>query len=127
MKKIFENNSDYFYFVFRVVVGLLFFVHGSQKLFGWFGSKGTVELVSLFGLAGVIEVVVGILLVIGLWTRYVALLGALDMIGAWVVSHIPKGGILPWANGGELALLFFVVFLAIMSHGAGIWAIDKEE
>ncbi|MEK6927877.1 MAG: DoxX family protein [Nanoarchaeota archaeon] len=127
MNKFFDKNSESFYAVFRIVVGLLFFTHGASKLFGWFGSKGTVTLMSLMGLAGVIEVVVGILLVLGLFTRYAALLGALNMIGAWVVMHVPKGGIWPWANGGELALMFFLAFLAILAKGPGIWAIDKEE
>lgn len=126
MREIFERGANYYWFIFRVVFGFLFFVHGAQKLFGWFTTRDTVQLVSLFGLAGVIEVIVGILLVIGLWTRYASLLGIIDMVGAYFIVHM-KTAILPWANGGELALLYLVAFLAIIAKGAGIWAIDKEE
>ena len=84
MKKFFENTSDPFWAIFRILVGFLFFAHGAQKLLGWFTDNATVQLMSLFGLAGIIEIVVGILLILGLFAKYAALLGALEMIGAYV-------------------------------------------
>ena len=125
MKKIFEKSSDSFWFAFRILVGFLFFTHGAQKLFGWFGSQGTSNLFSIFGLAGVIEIIAGLLIVIGLFTSYAALLGALDMVGAYLYVHI-KGGVFPWANGGELALLYLAAFLAIMAKGPGVLSLDKK-
>lgn len=76
--KLIERYSDYLYFVFRVFVGLLFFQHGAQKLFGWFGGNA-VELLGLMGLAGLIESVGGLAIALGLFTRPFAFAGALEM------------------------------------------------
>jgi len=123
MKKIFKKNQNWLWPAFRIIVGFLFFVHGGQKLFGWFGGNGT-ELFSLFGAADIIEFSVGILLVLGLFTRYAALIGALEMIGAYVIGHM-SSGIFPWQNRGELPLLYLAAFAALMAKGAGKFAVDK--
>lgn len=73
---------------------------------------------SLFGIAGVIEVVVGLALVLGLWVRLAALLGAVEMLVAFFFIHVPAGWN-PLTNGGELALLFFLAFVVMLTHGAG--------
>ena len=122
--KIFDKNREEIYSVFRIVVGLLFVGHGAQKLYGWFGGS-QVELMSLFGLAGVIEFYAGLFIVVGLFTRYAAFLSAANMVGAWIVVHLPKG-FSPFANGGELALLYFVSFLVILAYGPGKWALDRK-
>ena len=116
--------GDYFYFVFRVFVGLLFAQHGAQKLFGWFTANPPVELVGLMGLAGLIEVVGGLFLALGLFTRLVALVAALEMAVAYFMAHFPQGWI-PIQNQGELALLYFAAFLVLLVHGAKKWALEN--
>lgn len=111
----------------RVGAGLLYMQHGLQKLFGLFGgiggSGGTVPLVSQMGLAGVLETFGGLLLVLGLLTRPVALLLACEMLVAFLQVHLPRGGA-PIQNGGELPLLFMIVFLFLFGHGAGPASLD---
>ncbi|MBI2508306.1 DoxX family protein [Candidatus Woesearchaeota archaeon] len=118
--------QDYLYFVFRVVVGLLFLQHGGQKLFGWFGGLGgnPAELVSLMGLAGIIEFFGGLAIVLGLFTRLAAGVTAIEMIIAYFMAHAPRGAI-PLLNQGEPALLFFASFLVLLAYGAGKWSLGK--
>ncbi|MBI2651459.1 DoxX family protein [Candidatus Woesearchaeota archaeon] len=117
-----EKNHDFFYFIFRVFAGLLFFQHGAQKLFGWFGGP-KVELFSLMGLAGIIETFGSLAIAIGLFTRIMALIAAIEMLAAYFMAHVPTG-LIPISNGGELALLYFAAFLIIMVHGAKICGIE---
>ena len=123
-----KDYRDILYFVFRVLVGLLFLQHGLQKLFGTFGgvdgTGGTVQLISLFGLAGIIELVGGLMITFGLFTRFGALFGIFNMIGAWVIVHIPIGWI-PILNGGELAALYFACFLVLLAYGSRRWSLDN--
>jgi putative oxidoreductase len=123
-----KKHSEHLYVVFRVFVGLLFFQHGAQKLLGWFGgvngAGGTVELVSLFGLAGLIELTAGLAIALGLLTRVAASIAALEMLGAYYMAHLPNG-LVPISNQGELALLYFASFLVIVAHGAKKWNLDS--
>jgi putative oxidoreductase len=107
----------------RIVVGLLFACHGAQKLFGVLGGK-QVPLASLFGLAGVIELVGGVMIAVGLMTGFAAFIASGEMAYAYFTAHAPRG-LWPIQNGGELAVLYCFVFLYIASRGAGIWGIDK--
>lgn len=118
-----KQNENYFYLAFRVLIGLLFVQHGAQKLFGALGGN-QVELISLFGLAGFIEFFGGLMIALGLLTRVAALLGIVDMLGAWFIAHAPQGWI-PILNGGELAVLYFASFLVILVHGARKFALDN--
>ena len=111
------------YALMRMGAGLLFMEHGLQKLFGMFGGFGgnpgaTAPLASQMGLAGILELVGGGLVALGLLTRPVALLLAIEMIVAFVQVHLPRGGF-PIENGGELALVYALVFLFLAGHGAG--------
>jgi putative oxidoreductase len=103
--------------------------HGLQKLFGMFGGMdgagATVTLVSQMGLAGVLETFGGLLLVLGLLTRPVAFLLAIEMLVAFLQVHLPKGGV-PLQNGGELPLLYMLVFLFLVAHGAGPASLDAR-
>ncbi len=119
-------NKDYFYFVFRVFVGLLFLQHGLQKLFGAFGGLGgnPAELFSLMGLAGIIETLGGLGIALGLFTRLVAFVAGIEMLVAYFMAHTPNGPV-PLLNLGELPLLYFASFLVIMVYGAGKWSIEK--
>ena len=124
LDKYFRAHHDKLYVVFRVIVGLLFFVHGGQKIFGWFGAKGAVPIASMFGAAGVIELVVGLLIAVGLFSRLAALVGGLEMIAAYLIAHVPKG-ILPYENGGELALLYLAAFFVVIITGNGKANLEK--
>jgi len=114
--------------VLRVGVGLLFFEHGLQKLFGFFGgidkAGATVHLNSLMGVAGVLELVGGALLVLGLLTRALAFVLTLEMLTAFAMAHLPRGG-WPVQNGGELPLLYAVIFAFLTVTGAGPLSLDS--
>ena len=116
-------NKDYAYFIFRVLVGLLFLQHGLQKLFGMFGGKSA-ELFSIMGLAGIIEFLAGISIALGIFARFGAFFAALQMAVAYFMAHAPQG-LIPILNMGELALLYFAAFLAIMAFGARRWSLEK--
>jgi len=117
------NYKDITYFIFRVFVGLLFFQHGAQKILGWFGGTPA-ELFSLFGIAGIIELVIGPLIALGLFTRFLAFIGAFEMAIAYFNIHLPQG-FYPIMNQGELALLFFVSFLILINYDSGKWSLDN--
>jgi len=111
----------------RIIAGLLFMQHGAQKLFGMFGGMGgqggTAKFPDLMFIAGVLEFFGGLLLVFGLFTRPVALLLAIQMLVAYFKAHAPQGPI-PLLNGGELALMYFIVFLYLAAAGPGPWSVD---
>ncbi len=119
-----KNVSDYFYSIFRIFVGLLFLQHGVQKLFGLFTESGPVQLTSLMGLAGIIEFFGGILIILGLFTRLVSLITAIEMLVAYFMAHIPNG-LIPIQNQGELALLYFVSFLILLTKGSKKWSLEQ--
>lgn len=124
IKEIADKYGNWMYFVFRIFVGLLFFQHGAQKLFGWFGGQA-VEPFSLMGLAGVVEAAGGVLIAIGLLTRWAAAVSAIQMLAAYYMMHFPKAWT-PIANKGELALLYFAAFLVLIKEGAGRWSVDNK-
>lgn len=113
--------------ILRIGAGILFCMHGMPKLFGWFGGMGSegqsAELMSQMGLAGVLEVFGGLLIALGLLTRPVAFIVAIEMLVAYYQAHLPRGWV-PYTNGGELALLYFVVWVFLVGNGAGPASID---
>ena len=119
------NYTDTSYAVFRIIVGLLFAFHGAQKLFGLFTERGAAPLVSLTGLAGVIEFFGGIMIAIGLFTSITSIIASVEMIFAFFMSHFTLANPIPILNRGELALLYFAAFLYIAFHGGGKWALDR--
>jgi putative oxidoreductase len=114
----------------RIGAGLLFMEHGLQKLFGLFGGMGpaggSVPLFSQMGLAGVLECGGGLLLVLGLLTRPVAVVLLLEMLYAFATVHLPKGGA-PIQNGGELPLLYALIFAFLAGNGAGPASLDSRK
>ena len=114
--------------ILRIGAGLLFFMHGAPKLFGWFGGMGpeggTAELFSLMGLAGVLEVFGGLAIILGVLTRPVAIVLALEMLIAYLYAHVPRGAV-PYVNGGELALLYMSVWIFLAGNGAGPFSVDR--
>ena len=119
-----ENIEDVLYFLFRVMVGFFFFLHGTQKIFGWFSNNGPVDLTSLMGVAGLVEIIAGFLIVVGLWTRVAAFFSAGQMLVAYVMMHAPQG-LVPLVNRGELALIYFAAFLVLIIHGSGKASLDQ--
>jgi len=106
------------YFVFRVLIGLMFVMHGAQK-FGFLGGEKK-ELMSMMGAAGVLELVIGLAVLLGVYVTYAAILGAIEMLVAYVMIHAPQGWN-PLLNQGEPALLYVAAFLVLAHHGAGKW------
>jgi len=123
-----ERYAPHVYALFRIVFGLLFLMHGLQKLAGLFGgvdgNGSSVPLSSLMGAAGVIETVAGTLVMVGLFTRPAAFLASGMMAYAYFSVHQP---IAPWPlmNRGEPATLFCFAFLHVAARGAGIWSVDS--
>lgn len=112
--------------ILRIVTGLLFLQHGTQKFFSFPDpSKPAVEFASLMGLAGAIEFVGGILFIIGLFTRPVAFIAAGFTAVAYWMAHAPQN-LYPILNMGELAILYCFVFLYFVTAGPGPWSIDKR-
>ena len=125
MEKWLGRYSNFFYALLRIVVGLLFACHGSQKLFGLpVGQKTDVPLLIA---AGVIELACGILIAAGLWASCFAFIASGEMAVAYFKQHATHGfwPIMAGGNGGELAILFCFVFLYIASVGSGILSIDR--
>lgn len=114
---------------FRVIFGLLFAIHGSSKLFGWpLGPSIPVGSWPMW-FAGVIELVAGLLITVGLFTRIAALIAAGEMAVAYFWQHWPPlegapQSFWPMANGGEPTLLFCFGFLLLATIGAGPYSID---
>jgi putative oxidoreductase len=111
--------------VLRIVAALLFLQHGLAKLlhFPHVVMFDQLQLFSLLGLAGVIELLGGVLLLIGLFTRPVAFIMSGEMAVAYFMAHAPRG-FFPILNQGELALLFCFVFLYLAAAGGGPWSVD---
>jgi putative oxidoreductase len=125
VERILGRFSGLFYFLMRVVVGLLFACHGLQK-FGFLGGiQGhAVPLMSQMGLAAVIETFGGLLIAVGLLTDTVAFIAAGEMAWAYFQAHAPHGPI-PLLNHGEPAVLYCFVFLYMSSRGSGPYSLDR--
>lgn len=110
--------------ILRVVAAFLFIQHGTQKMFGFPAPQGAeFELFSLMGAAGTLEVVGGLLILVGLFTRPVAFLLSGEMAFAYFIAHAPQN-FWPLLNGGELAVLWCFLFLFFSAAGAGPWSLD---
>lgn len=109
----------------RIVAALLFFQHGSAKLFHipYQPMFAHLQLMSLLGIQGVIEIVGGGLLALGLFSRPVAFILCGDMAVAFFRAHFPRTWV-PILNGGDLAVLFCFTFLYLWVAGPGPWSLD---
>ncbi len=111
--------------VLRMVVGFMFIAHGTQKLFNAPpGQGGAVPVASFMGFAGTLELVGGLLILFGLFTRPTAFILCGMMAVAYFMVHAP-GGFLPLVNRGELAVLYCFVFLYLAVAGGGTWSADR--
>jgi putative oxidoreductase len=112
--------------VLRIVAGLQFLEHGTQKFFSFPMRAGAApELMSLLGVQGCIEIVGGILIILGLFTRPVAFILAGDMAVAYFKVHFAKS-FFPALSGGDAASLFCFIFLYLSAAGGGIWSLDAQ-
>lgn len=114
-----------FYSIMRFVVGLMFFCHGAQKIFGWFAAPGhpSESLPPLMVVGGWIEIVGGLMIAFGLLTRLAAFVASGEMAVAFFMMHA-KGSFLPIINKGELAVVYCFLFFYIFLYGPGAWSLD---
>ncbi|MBS3176961.1 DoxX family protein [Candidatus Woesearchaeota archaeon] len=110
--------KNVFYLIFRVLIGVMFFAHGYGKVVPNFDPA------SMIGIAGIIEVVVGAMLVVGLFVRWASFFGAGQMLVAYFMVHAPQGWN-PLVNKGELALLYFAAFCVAFILGNGKWNLQS--
>ena len=113
--------------VLRLVSAYLLLQHGTAKLFGFphVAYFDSLQLLSLVGIAGILELVGGTLLLLGLYARPVAFVLSGELAFAYFIGHASKGSVLaPMLNQGESAVLFCFIFLYIAAAGAGIWSVD---
>lgn len=111
--------------ILRIVAAFLFMQHGMQKLLGFPGpGDHKVELMSLMGFAGCLELIGGGLLLLGLFTRPLAFVLAGEMAFAYFMAHAPQG-FWPILNHGEGAILYCFVFLYLSAAGGGPWSLDR--
>ena len=116
--------APWFLALLRVVAALLFMSHGTMKVLGFPASDFQPPLFSIFGIAGIIEIVGGVLLVLGLFTRPVAFILSGMMAVAYFMAHAGQAFV-PAQNGGEPAVLFCFIFLYLVFAGPGAVAIDN--
>jgi putative oxidoreductase len=122
MESFIGRFAPHLYAVLRIVAGLMFAMHGTQKLFGWpGGGEPTGDMVMKLG--GVIELVTGVLIAIGFLTGFAAFIASGQMAVAYFWKHA-SNGFWPILNQGELAALYCFLFLFMAAHGAGIWSVD---
>ncbi len=107
----------------RMAVGLLFFQHGAEKLWGFAGGRIDHDFASMRGFAGPLEVVGGLLLILGLFTRSTAFILCGEMAVAYFSRWAPRG-FWPINNGGEEAVIFCFIFLWLVTAGAGPFSLD---
>jgi putative oxidoreductase len=117
------NRNSHAVLLVRVVAGLLFWLHGLEKLFGFAGARPEAALWSIRGVGGILEAVGGPLLVLGLFTRPAAFILSGEMAVAYFRAWAPRG-FFPIANGGEEATLNTFIFLWLVAAGAGAWSLD---
>ena len=123
MKPFMSNYGSQAYAAMRMVVGFLFLWHGAQKLFGIPNAlPGTVPAFIIYG-AGPVELIAGILVMVGLFTQWASFIASGQMAVAYWMAHGLKAP-LPIQNNGELAVLYCFIFLFISTQGGGIWSLD---
>lgn len=117
-----DRYTPYVLSILRIVVAALFIEHGTGKMFG-FPSGNPVPTMSLYWYAACIEIIGGILVLIGLFTRPAAFIMSGEMAVAYFMSHAPRG-FYPLTNAGDAAVLFCFIFLYLAFAGAGPWSVD---
>jgi len=122
---VFRTRSPQLLSILRIAAAFLYVLHGTQKMFGVppSASGATVHLASRLGAAASIEIVLGTLILLGLFTRPAAFICSGEMAFAYFLAHFPRGP-LPLLNQGELAVMYCFVFLFFAAAGGGAWSVD---
>jgi putative oxidoreductase len=118
-----SKYETHIYSVLRFVAGFLFLCHGSQKLFAIPPAGHAIPPYILF-VAGPVEFFGGLLVMIGLWTRWAAFICSGEMAFAYWIAHGTRM-LLPLLNGGELAIIYCFLFLFISTRGSGVFSVDN--
>jgi len=140
MKKLMGTNNDVSLTLLRLVLGVVFFAHGAQKLLGWFGGygfQGTMGFFEHMGMPAPVAFLIicteffgGLGLIVGLLTRIAALGIGVEMIGAIFMVHLPNGFFMNWygnqkGEGFEYHLLVIAMAAALLLRGAGAFSADR--
>ena len=118
-----ERYAPHVLSIVRIVAALLFLEHGTSRLFGWPSPMPSPALFSMYWFAGAIELVGGILLALGLFTRCAAFIMSGEMAFAYFISHAPNS-FFPILNRGDASILYCFIFLYIAFAGGGPWSLD---
>lgn len=118
-----SRYADTVYCIMRLIVGLLFACHGGQKILGFPPVQKAMQLDTLGTVGGYIELIGGLLIALGLFTRIAAFIASGMMAVAYFMVHA-KGAFFPIINRGEPAVIYCFVFLFIFFYGPGRWSID---
>ena len=127
MMRFLDPYAECIHDTLRIVAGYAFLLHGVQKLFGVLGGQPA-EVMSLLGVAALIETVGGALIALGLFTRPTAFLASGEMAVAYFLGHVAREGqfLFPVANRGESAVLYCFLFLYLAASGPGAWSLDAR-
>ena len=128
MPEVIGRLSPQAFALLRLISGVMFFMHGSQKFFGWPpGEQPAGALPPILVVAAWIEMAAGLMIALGLFAGIAAFIGSGEMAAAYFMAHAKWAGAawIPLVNKGELAVLYCFVFLYIAAHGAGIWSVDN--
>ena len=125
MERFLGRFSSQIFAILRIVAGLMWALHGTQKIFGWpgKGGGGGGGLPPLMVAAGWIEIVAGLMIAIGLFGSIAAFIASGQMAVAYFKAHAPRD-FWPTVNEGEVAVLYCFLFLYIAAVGPGIWSVD---
>ncbi|MFW2177446.1 MULTISPECIES: DoxX family protein [unclassified Moraxella] len=120
------THQPYFLGILRIVAGYCFFLHGTQKLFGIPATDKVIDLASLMGASGILEFILGGMILVGFQTRLAGFLASGMIAIGYFIAHAKLGNFwLPLQNRGEAAVLFCFIFLYLWSAGGGKWALDN--
>ena len=129
MKQL-EKFADHAYALMRIVTGFMFFFHGAQKILGVLSDHPQPAVGSQIWIGGLIELIGGLLVMVGLQTRWAAFLASGEMAVAYFQFHWKfqfSRAFFPAINKGELAVLYCFVFLLIACRGGVMWCLDKKK
>jgi putative oxidoreductase len=126
MEGFLGRYASYVYAIMRIVTGFLFMWHGTQKLLGFPPSaSGGGELSAVMAIGGGIELIGGVMIMIGLFAGLAAFISSGLMAVAYFGWHFSMQAFLPIQNKGELAVLYCFVLLYIAARGSGVWSVDS--
>ncbi|MBL7188215.1 MAG: DoxX family protein [Phycisphaerae bacterium] len=125
-KKFLQEQGDVPYLIFRLIIGIMFAMHGAQNLRGWFDPEFMAEPMSLEWIGGIIMLIGGIAIALGIWVEAFAVLGAATMFVAYFWYHATiYNWWSPLANQGESAMLYLLALIVLATQGARKWGLEQ--